>query len=253
MGYTCGTEVVRNDLIFYVDAANHKSYVSDSTIVNSFMGGYSGSFQGSTLPTFTTSSLGSWEFSGNVNNQKINFNETATSTFTSSLDPQLNSFTANIFFKIDPNAPNTSGVIFSKGNKSSNRVGWLMYYNKPQGTLYIRCCGEELNSNQRSSRSYSIDTDRVYMATLVIDREQNKFFGYLDGKNPSGGFASMLESPEYITPFGSIIAPKPLLMGTRDDNSLPLKGNIYLAQIYNRALSPKEVLKNYNALGGRFN
>jgi hypothetical protein len=42
-------------------------------------------------------------------------------------------------------------------------------------------------------------------------------------------------------------------MGTRDDNSLPLKGNIYLAQIYNRALSPKEVLKNYNALGGRFN
>lgn len=245
MGYTCGTEVVREGLIFYVDAANHKSYISGSTIVNSFMGGYSGSFQGSTLPTFSTSSLGSWEFSGNVNNQKINFNETATSTFTSSFDPQLNSFTANIFFKIDPNAPNTSGVIFSKGNKSSNSIGWLMYYNKPQGTLYIRCCGEDLNLLQRASRSYAIDTDRIYMATLVIDREQDKFFGYLDGKNPSNVSAS-------IAGFGSIVAPKPLLMGTRDDNSLPLKGNIYLTQIYNRALSPKEVLKNYNALGGRF-
>ena len=245
MGYTCGTEVVREGLIFYVDAANYKSYISGSTTVNSFMGGYSGSFQGSTLPTFTTSSLGNWEFSGNVNNQKINFNETATSTFTSSFDPQLNSFTANIFFKMDSNA-NTSHVIFSKGNKSSNRIGWLMYYNQPQGNLYIRCCGEELNSSQIASRSYAINTNRVYMATLVIDREQNKFFGYLDGKNTSGASSD-------IAGFGSIVAPHPLLMGTRDDNSLPLKGNIYLAQIYNRALSPKEVLKNYNALGGRFN
>ena len=83
------------------------------------------------------------------------------------------------------------------------------------------------------------------MATLVIDREQNKLFGYLNGENPTGGSTD-------ITGFDSIISPSKFLLGIRHQISLGLKGNIYLAQIYNRALSSQEVKQNYNALKGRF-
>ena len=240
MGYTCGTEVVREGLIFYVDAANHKSYISGSTTVNSFMGGYSGSFVGDV--TFSTSSLGNWKFDGNTD--YIDFGEASDSSFTSSFDPQLNSYTANIFFEID-NSNTATNSIIGKGCGSSNRIGWLMWYSEIDNVLYLRCSGQN-STLQRAVRSYSIDKGRIYMATLVIDREQNKLLGYLNGENPSDGSSD-------ITGFDSIIADDPLLLGIREQLDLGLKGNIYLAQIYNRALSPKEVLKNYNALGGRFN
>jgi len=241
MGYICGTEVVREGLIFYVDAANHKSYVSGSTTVNSFMGGYSGSFQGSTLPIFTTSSLGSWEFSGDT--ERIDFGQASGGGFISDLDPQLNNFTANIFFQIDSN-PTETGIIMCKGCGSSNIIGWLIAYSYGNDDLVLRVSGQNTTS-QRASVRFNFSKSEVYMATLVIDRTNNQIVGYLNGKNPQTAD---------IAGFDSIISPNKLLLGARHNSPLlGLQGNIYLAQIYNRALSPKEVLKNYNALGGRFN
>ncbi len=237
-----GSHVVTDGLIFYVDAANTNSYIPDNTIVDSMVSEFTGSLINDV--TFVDSSSGCWEFDG-IDGNRIDFEEVSNSSFTSSLDPQLNSYTANIFFEIDSSTSSTN-VIFCKGNAGSSNIGWLMYYSSTYASLYLRCCGEDLNNSQRANRGYNIDKDRIYMATLVIDREQDKFFAYLNGKNPSGGSAS-------IAGFGSIVAPKKLLLGVRDDNSLPLNGNVYLAQIYNRALSAKEVLQNYNALKGRFN
>ena len=218
-----GSHVVTDGLIFYVDAANTDSYIPNNTIVDSMISEFTGSLINDV--TFVDSSSGCWEFDGI--GDRIDFEEAS-----------------NSFFEIDIDS--ATQVIFSKGNASSNRIGWLMYYNPTYDTVYMRCCGEDLNNSQRVERGYNIDKDIIYMATLVIDREQDKFFAYLNGKNPSGGSTS-------IAGFGSIVAPKKLLLGIRDDNALALKGNIYLAQIYNRALSPKEVLQNYNALKGRFN
>jgi len=246
MGYTCGTEIVRDGLIFYVDAANHKSYISDSTTVNSFMEGYSGSFVGGVA--FSTSSLGNWEFSGNT--ERIDFGQASGGGFTSALDPQLNNFTANIFFQINSN-PTETGIIMGKGCGSSNKIGWLMLYSYNNDNLVLRVSGQD-TTIQRASVSLNFSKSKVHMATLVIDRTNNQIIGYLDGKNPQT--ASMLENDPPYTPFDSIISPNKLLLGARHNSPrLGLQGNIYLAQIYNRALSPKEVLKNYNALGGRFN
>ena len=240
MGRIYGTNVVREGLIFYIDAANHKSYISGSTIVNSFMGGYSGSFVGDV--DFSTSYLGNWEFDGN--NDYIDFGQASSVGFTSSLDPQLNSFSANLFFKIDNSNTNTI-VIAGKGCGSSNIIGWLIWYSETDNTLYFRCSGQN-SIDQRATRSYLIDKDTIYMATLVIDREQDKFFGYLNGENPTGGSFD-------ITGYDSIISPNKFLLGARHNSPVfSLKGNIYLAQIYNRALLPQEVQQNYKALKGRF-
>jgi len=240
MGASYSPNIVKDGLIFYIDAANPKSYPKSGTIVDSFMEGYSGSFVNDV--TFSPSSLGNWEFDGV--DDYIDFGQASGGGFTSALDPQLNNFTANVFFEID-NSNTTTNVIIGKGCGSSNIIGWLIWYSETDNILYLRCSGQN-SDDQRATRSYPIDKDKIYMATLVIDREQNKFFGYLNGENPTGGSFD-------ITGFDSIISPNKFLLGARHNSPLlSLKGNIYLAQIYNRALSAQEVKQNYNALKGRF-
>lgn len=239
MGTSYSPNIVRDGLILYVDAANPKSYPKIGTTVDSFMGGYSGDFVNDV--TFSPSSLGNWEFDGV--DDYIDFGQASGGGFTSALDPQLNSYTANVFFEID-NSNTATNAIIGKGCGSSNIIGWLIWYSEIDNALYLRCSGQN-STLQRAVRSYSIDKGRIYMATLVIDREQNKLFGYLNGENPTGGSTD-------ITGFDSIISPNKFLLGIRHQINLGLKGNIYLAQIYNRALSSQEVKQNYNALKGRF-
>jgi hypothetical protein len=245
MGTSYSPNIVKDGLIFYIDAANPKSYPKSGTVVDSLMGGYSGSFVGDVA--FSTSYLGNWEFSGNT--ERIDFGQASAVGFTSALDPQLNNFTANVFFRINSN-PTDTGVIMCKGCGSSNIIGWLIAYSFGGDDLVLRVSGQNTTS-QRASVRFSFSKSKVHMATLVIDRTNNQIIGYLDGKNPQT--ASMLENDPPYTPFDSIISSNKLLLGSRHNSPLlGLQGNIYLAQIYNRALSANEVLQNYNALKGRF-
>ena len=238
MGASYSPNIVKDGLILYVDAANPKSYPKSGTIVDSFMGGYSGSFVGDV--TFSPSSLGNWEFSGDT--ERIDFGQASGGGFISDLDPQLNNFTANIFFQINSN-PTDTGIIMCKGCGSSNIIGWLIAYSYGNDDLVLRVSGQNTTS-QRASVRFNFSKSEVYMATLVIDRTNNQIVGYLNGKNPQTAD---------IAGFDSIISPNKLLLGTRHNSPLlGLQGNIYLAQIYNRALSSQEVKQNYNALKGRF-
>jgi len=233
--------IVTDGLVFAIDAANKQSYPGSGTTSYNIIGSnFNGTFANDVA--FNGSSPSNFEFGLDGVDDYIGFGEASTSTFTSSLDPQLNSYTANIIFEMDIDS--STQVIFSKGNAGSNHIGWLMYYNPTYDKVYMRCCGEHLNSAQRASIEYPIDKNRIYMATLVIDRENNQFLGYLDGVNTQGS--------DNITGFNSMIAPKPLLIGIRDDNALAFDGKVYLAQIYNKALSASEVAQNYNALKSRF-
>jgi len=238
MGTSYSPNIVKDGLIFYIDAANPKSYPKSGTVVDSFMGGYSGSFVGDVA--FSTSYLGNWEFSGNT--ERIDFGQASAVGFTSALDPQLNNFTANVFFRINSN-PTDTGVIMCKGCGSSNIIGWLIAYSFGGDDLVLRVSGQNTTS-QRASVRFSFSKSKVHMATLVIDRTNNQIVGYLDGKNPQTAS---------IAGFDSIISSNKLLLGSRHNSPLlGLQGNIYLAQIYNRALSAQEVKQNYNALKGRF-
>lgn len=238
MGTSYSPNIVKDGLIFYIDAANPKSYPKSGTVVDSFMGGYSGSFVGDVA--FSTSYLGNWEFSGDT--ERIDFGQASSVGFTSALDPQLNNFTANVFFRINSNPTDTS-VIMCKGCGSSNIIGWLIAYSSGQDDLVLRVSGQNTTS-QRASVRFTFSKSKVHMATLVIDRTNNQIVGYLDGKNPQTAS---------IAGFNSIISSNKLLIGSRHNSPLlGLQGNIYLAQIYNRALSSQEVLQNYNALKGRF-
>ena len=246
MAFTYSPKIVTDGLIFNIDAANPRSYVSGNTDVFSLEGTYSGDlFNG----TFSNSSSGCWELDGV--NDYLDFSQASTGVFTSSFDPQLDSFTVNCFFEIDSNTSNT-GMIIGKGARGSGNIGWSIWYSPASEKVYVRCNGNDTVS-QRAGQNIPINEDQIYMVTLVIDRTNNVILGYLDGSNNNwidGGGGGPLDND--ITGFNSILIEKKLLIGTRSDLSLDMYGNFYLAQIYNRALTSTEVQQNYNALKHRF-
>ena len=240
-----GSHVVTDGLIFYIDAANTDSYISGNTTVDSMIGEFTGSLINDVA--FNSSPPSNFEFGLSGVDDYIDFGEASDSSFTSSFDPQSNNYTANIFFKIDSDNADTS-VIMGKGCGSSAVKGWLIWYSNSAEILYYRVSGkgtlDNQDTSQRANVSFSINKNQIYMSTFVIDRTNNQIIGYLNGGNPQ---------TTSISGFDTFISPYKFLIGIRHQLSLALNGNIYLAQIYNRALSPKEVLQNYNALKGRFN
>ena len=245
MALTHSPKIVTDGLTFYIDAANPRSYISGSTTTYSLDGEYSGSLIGG---VFENSSSGCWNFDGV--DDYLDFGQVSGGSFTSSFDPQLGSFTVNCFFEIDSNTSDT-GMIISKGCKSSPDIGWSSYYSDANEKVYVRCNGNNATS-QRAGQSIPINEDQIYMVTLVIDRTNNVILGYLDGSNNNWIDGGGGPTDNDITGFNSIIIEKKLLIGTRSDYTLDMNGNFYLTQIYNRALSADEIQQNYNALKGRF-
>jgi len=245
MAVSYSPKIVTDGLIFNIDAANPRSYVSGNTDVYGLEGTYSGSLIGG---VFSNSSSGCWELDGI--NDYLNFYQASTGAFTSSFDPQLDSFTVNCFFEIDSNISDT-GMIISKGNRGSGNIGWSIWYSDLYEKLYVRCNGNDTVS-QRAGQNIPINEDQIYMVTLVIDRTNNVILGYLDGSNNNWIDLGGGPTDNDITGFNSIIIEKKLLIGTRSSWDLDMYGNFYLAQIYNRALSADEIQQNYNALKHRF-
>ena len=245
MGVSYSPKTVTNGLILNIDAANPRSYISGSTTTYGLEGEYSGSLNGG---EFSNSSSGCWELDGV--NDYLNFSQTSTGSFTSSFDPQLDSFTVNCFFEID-SSTFTTGMIISKGNRGSGNIGWSIWYSDISEKVYVRCNGNDAVS-QRASQNIPINEDQIYMVTLVIDRTNNVILGYLDGSNNNWIDLGGGPTDNDITGFNSIIIEKKLLIGTRSSWDLDMYGNFYLAQIYNRALTSTEVQQNYNALKHRF-
>ena len=246
-----GPNIVEDGLVFYVDAANPRSYISGSTTTYSLNNQYTGSLENGA--DFSTSSFGCWELDGT--DEYIYCGDGSTPSFTSSLDPQLNSFTVNCIFDVNPGfGPTDQGVIVSKGNYGSGDIGWTLHYSANYSSLGVRCNGNDTVS-QRAGQSVSFplasSTGSAYMLTMVIDRTNDKMLGYLDGSNDNFTPGHSGATSDDITGFGPIISPNALKIG-RTTGFSDWFGNIYLAQIYNRALTATEVQQNYNALKHRF-
>ena len=240
-----GPKIVTEGLIFYVDAANPKSYVSGSTTTNNLTNiDEIGNLINGT--DFSTDNQGSWVFDGV--NDYITFGDLT------SINPELNSFTCNIFFKIDPTTL-TTNVFLTKGSSSSNLIGWAIFYADVNGVIEIRCNGDN-GLSQRAGQHISINENQIYMVSLVINRTDNTIKGYLNGSNNNwddGNFGGSYTTNS-ITGFGSIVSPDDFFIGRRSNigTPFPMLGNIYLVNCYNRALSEEEILQNYNTLKGRF-
>jgi len=242
MGTTSGYITRNQDLIINMDAANSRSYSSGSTKCECLVSTVEGVLENGT--SFSPEYKGGWIFDGT--NDYLNLGDRV------NINPELDSFTCNIFFKIDPSS-NDSNIIASKGNGSSGLIGWLIYYSNLNGVLTVRCNGDNTIS-ERAAQYIPINKGQNYMVTMVINRTDNTIKGYLNGSNVGwvdGNYIGVFTGNS-ISGFGSITNSDDFLIGERPQLNLPMIGTIYLFQTYNFALSEAQVYRNFRFFGGRY-
>ena len=210
-----GPNIVTNGLVLSLDAANPKSYISGSTTWNDISrGGNNGTLING--PTFNSSNYGSIVFDGS--NDYINCGNIM----------PLSAYTKCVFFNIS-NLGSPNNLISGASNGT--------HYFYPGGGSFLRAGhfqGAEVVSNT------SIVANQWYHGVITFNTSSGFTMyqnGIVVGTNPStstftGG------NVVYIGAYG---AAQNLLTG-----------RISVAQIYNRVLTPQEVLQNFNSQKSRF-
>jgi len=214
MATTAGIDIVREGLIFNMDAVNPKSYTASGTTVNNMAGTETGLLNGA---TYSTDGLGSFNFDGIDDYISINgFNS-------------INVNTISAWFKFSFSGNN---VIMEKGTNAK-----MMFQPNSTGTTIVYANLKYYNGGTGYASSVMDGTWKNW--TQIEDTDFSYF--YING---------VLQNKQANT--SNSTRSNPLVIMARNGGANAQQGNVGPMQIYNRALSPKEVLKNYNALKGRF-
>jgi hypothetical protein len=231
MAFFRGPNVVTNGLVLALDAANPKSYVSGSTTWRDLSGNNnSGSLVNG--PTFSSASNGSLVFSGS--NQYVNCGTTVGS---------LSSWTANAWV-ITKKTSGTGVFIAITGGFPNYDQNLVLAHEYPTfrvsaktttGVYYGFC-----------TSSFTPDANSIYNVVGCFDSSSTTLSLYINGvlNNSKVVGSGFVTGSNLITQIGC------------SDGAVPANyasGSIFMAQIYNRALSAQEVLQNYNAQKSRYN
>ena len=202
------------DDIFYDLSGNE----NDGTLING--------------PTFDSDNLGSIEFDGVDDyadtGQKFNFN-------------QSSQFSAEFWinFISHSDRPVAAADIFGKGHYYNNNWSiWL--YNDHR--IFFETTGDPTRQGivYLSTSSLALNTWHYYVAT------------YNNGLKSAYVNGILIGAQSYTGP-GNFTNDNNVLIGRRPgDPSRSLRGNISSVKLYNRALTPEEILQNYNATKGRY-
>ena len=216
--------IVTSGLVLALDAADRNSYVSGSTVWNDVSGNnYSGSLING--PTFSNNSIlfdGLDDYSNHGYISQL-YN---TKTITYNLWLKWNTTFNNRI--IIGNENQTGVVCFGIRQRSTNQY-WIISGIGFPSIIII---------------TPNIDTTKIHMITALTDGT-NAFF-YINGVllGTSAYSSTFMSQTSFYIGIG---------VGTNNSFLEAFSGNIYNTLIYNKALSPQEVLQNYNAQKSRFN
>jgi hypothetical protein len=228
-----GPNIVTDSLIFNVDAANVKSYVSGSTTWRDLSRGGNNS----TLtngPTFNSENGGSIVFDG--------VNDYVTGSFFINAGSNF-----SVFAWVRPGAINIRNGIVGNSYPYSSRQGFFLStatnYSGTLNTFFI-----------------SIGSDAAFRTAANNSLILN-VWNYIGGTVTNGGqdiklYVNGIETSYHdgILSAGTITySTNQFLIGGRHSASLEIfRGNIAGVQIYNKILTSTEILQNYNATKTRF-
>jgi hypothetical protein len=221
--------VVTDGLVLYLDAANTKSYPGAGAIWNDLSGqGNNGTLTNG--PTFNSANNGSIVFDGTDDVVRVTQQSGLTPTyFTTESWIKLNTSQASRVF-IATFSESESGIGMGINDNVSNNVKFFTSGNSYAGYDHLYQIGT-LNNNQWYHVVCTYDgTQKILYINGELNTSKNytQAIGYTGNDFTVGGL-------DYN---GSIIQS--------------LNGNISLAKMYNRALSPTEITQNFNALRTRF-
>jgi hypothetical protein len=224
MAFNYSPKIVTDGLVLYLDAANTNSYVSGSTTwYNISRGGNNGTLING--PTFNPANGGSIVFDGVDDFGRLPANN-----------------------GLQPSAELTLEVWF-KSSGSNSRIQGLLYLNygtglrlEPNGAIHTRVSSAGSLQQFTTTSTYfnnlwnqviltiNSNTAILYVNSTLV----NQYSIVYDGSSP------------FNTSIGGV--------GT-DANfgvNRGLYGNLSIARVYNKVLTPTEILQNYNATKSRF-
>lgn len=237
MSVHAGPNIVENQLILSLDAANIKSYnVSGSTWVNTVNPDLNTTLINT--PTFDTDG---W-FVFNGSNQFADTNIPGPTTFLPSSD-----FTMSAVVNIDtfPDIDNASGTVMG----CFNFDGYGIFWDGSTTQLFLGCQMRARASNVIIERRRTIDLDEWYYVVMSYSASLNFMKLYLNGQ--------LTDTTNAISGSYDVGVPPTIRIGVNNvsrgaNSSRHFPGKIAHCMIHNVALSDSEVQQNFNAIRGRF-
>jgi len=219
------TKIIKNGLVFNMDAANRASTIPSTSTNKAFntVTNKSGSFSTSGV---YDDSINSPSFSMDVDASILTEEEFGWGA--------TEDFTMNFFNYADyGTGPGANyNIICETANDS-----WQWYQYQRKFTIYITGVGNIGSPNHLSSiQNY----DTWYYTSLI--RKSGTWSVYYNG----------VLDYTYGSDSNTAATPGKLYLGRDSENSIGYNGNLACISIYNRALSAEEVLYNYNGLKSRF-
>ena len=221
MSYKYGPSIVTDGLVFYVDAANDKSYPGSGTTWTDLIGGNDGTLINE--PTYDSANGGSIVFDGT--NDRVDVSNISTSDFSGEA-------TLLCWLACNSNSPNESQTgIFGFGS-SSNRS----HYTWTNGNAYF-----DTFRNARVDNFSLSSLDRTTPHLLAITTK-------------SGGDWKLYQNTTLVktATAESTIVWDNATIGADGGEQWRFQGKFFLFSLYNRELSAAEINQNYNALKNRF-
>ena len=228
MSYKYGPSIVTDGLVFYVDAANSKSYPGTGTTWTDMIGGNDGTLTNG--PTYNSNNGGYIDFDGSNDHVEVTgINVSALSAFT------LEAW-------VYPTGSSSDGTVMGKWLGSLSNSSFLLYWDVGDSAL-----GFDWVAVNTSSQIHRIGTSTANGTVNAWNHVAATFSGsqiklYVNGSSVgTAGFIGTLRNISGIR------------LGADESSGLrPLAGNLAVAKVYDRVLSSAEVTQNYNALKNRF-
>jgi hypothetical protein len=227
MAFIHSPKIITDGLVLALDAANVKSYAGSGTSWNDL----SGNNNTGTLtngPTFNAANGGSIVFDG--------VNDYVLLTSSDLRFGGVNSYTLDFFIKCPHSELNQT--IFANGTLVTPGNG--IWFFKRRSGLGNALVFHGFSANPRIDLiSTNIIPDNNFCSVSVTFDGVNAYNLFINGQ---------LENS--ITTNSIVAATGDSFIGTNSANFFG--GNIYSSKIYTRALSPQEILQNFNATRSRF-
>ena len=218
-----GPKIVTNGLVLALDAADKNSYSGTGTTWKDL----SGNSNNGTLtngPTFSGGNGGSIVFDGVDDYVNVPYNA-------STISFPTNNATICVWFKTST-VGDGYGVLVTQRSSSDSGIQTYIISTR----LYA-----DGGSTAGVSSNAIIPNGTISFGGIVYDRTNSLLKLYVNG---------VFDNQVSYT--GEIQDTYPIRLGNGAFGDGPYPGNIYIASVYNRALTATEVLQNYNATKTRF-
>ena len=243
MGVKAGPRIVKDGLVFALDAAVSRSYSGTGLTANGLVGGIGGTLVNGV--GFSSANNGSFFFDGT--NDQIS---------TANIDLQLtNKVTVSCWIKVlnYREVSGSSNIVFEfSSDYNSNTGSFVAAFADGSGInagLYPVILGIRSPGYNYAGYSKTLVNDLSWHHWGCIfdtSLSGNENILYIDGVSRASVITPL--QSDNNSNFGNY----KFFIGNRDSSSYPANANISDLKVYNRALTAQEILQNYNATKGRY-